>query len=44
MAASFIWRLYDTCVQVVIVRVRKKHQQQNEKMGLIQDKKEKIQA
>lgn len=43
MAASFLWSLYDTRVQVVIVRVRKQ-QQQNEKMGLIQDKKEKIQA
>lgn len=43
MAASFLWSLYDTHVQVVIVRVRKK-QQQNEKMGLKQDKKEKTQA
>lgn len=43
MAASFLWSLYDSRVQVVIVRVRKQ-QQQNEKMGLKQDKKEKIQA
>lgn len=43
MAASFLWSLYDTRVQVVIVRVRKQ-QQQNEKMGLKQDKKEKTQA
>lgn len=43
MAASFLWSLYDTHVKVVIVRVRKK-QQQNEKMGLKQDKKEKTQA
>lgn len=43
MAASFLWSLYDSRVQVVIVRVRKQ-QQQNEKMGLKQDKKEKTQA
>lgn len=44
MAASFLWSLYNSRVQVVIVCVRKKQQQQNEKMGLKQDKKEKTQA